>query len=459
LSKTMIIRAGKAFIPVEFFTSKSFSRVAGVDSKFDPKTRLLLVDHRSTVGPIRWFTYPGHTRVVLELDSKLRYQTRKRGRLGLDVTMPNGTIDWSERVDVGDGVLEFFHLTQEKKQARLTLKMQGGSDGHKILELKKPRRIVIDIARSKDRIMAAKSRRVGYESPASPKQNKRETRRARKLAKKAAKAAKAAKAGKTAVKKTVAVQASKPAKSVEAPISALGTVVPRRAGRFRIMVDPGHGGKDGGAVGRRGTLEKNINLYAARELVALLRQEDVFDVRLTRDSDKFIKLKNRSKISNDFNANLFVSIHCNAAEQRNLSGFEVYTLSERASDPGAERIAEFENSVLALEGEDIVRDEATEILYGMAKTEFINDSQQLAGLMARSISKRVDLRNRGVKQAAFYVLRGANQPAVLVEMAFLSNGRDEAKLQSKKYRRKLVEGVYAGIVSFVNNAKRAEEKR
>ncbi|PCI37753.1 MAG: hypothetical protein COB53_05700, partial [Elusimicrobia bacterium] len=448
LDKAMIVRAGKAFIPIGFFTTKAFVRLAGVDSKFDPKTRLLLVDHRSSVGPVRWFTYPGHTRIVLELDRKLRFQTRKRGRSGLDVTIPNGTIDWSERVDVGDGVLEFFHLTQEKKQARLTLKMQSGADGYKLLELKKPRRIVIDVARSKDRILAAKTRRVGYESPPSPKQTWREARRKKKLAKKAAK--------KAAKKKRARIKAAIATKEVTHPPAVRA---PQRAGRIRIMVDPGHGGKDGGAVGRRGTLEKDINLAASRELVALLRQEDVFDVRLTRDSDTFIKLKQRSALANNFNADLFVSIHCNAADSRALSGFEVYFLSERASDPEAERLAEFENSVLAMEGEDVVLDEAAELLYALARTEYINDAAEMAGLMTRSLSKRVDLRNRGVKQAAFYVLRGANQPAVLVEMAFLSNGRDEAKLQSKKYRRKLVEGMYAGILDFARRKDWLEGKR
>ena len=81
LDKAMIVRAGKAFIPIGFFTTKAFVRLAGVDSKFDPKTRLLLVDHRSSVGPVRWFTYPGHTRIVLELDRKLRFQIVVSARL------------------------------------------------------------------------------------------------------------------------------------------------------------------------------------------------------------------------------------------------------------------------------------------------------------------------------------------------------------------------------------------
>ena len=222
------------------------------------------------------------------------------------------------------------------------------------------------------------------------------------------------------------------------------------------MLDPGHGGKDGGAVGRRGTLEKDINLSAAKELALRLRENGNFDVRLTRDSDVFVKLGDRSKLANDFNAELFVSLHCNAADQRSLSGFEVYFLSERATDPEAERLAEFENSVLAMEGEDVVQDEAAQVLYAMAKNEFINHAAEMAGLMTREISKKVDLRNRGVKQAAFLVLRGANQPAVLVEMAFLSNSRDEAKLVSEKYRGNIVDGIYEGILDYVKRTRHSE---
>ena len=138
----------------------------------------------------------------------------------------------------------------------------------------------------------------------------------------------------------------------------------------------------------------------------------------------------------------------NANPNRGESGFEIYFLNEKASDAGAERLAEFENSVLALEDEENFEDGAATVLYAMAKSEFINDSAELAGIVSQTVTRRVDLKNRGVKQAAFYVLRGANSPAVLVEMAFLSNARDESKLQSEKYRRKIIEGLKAGIVDF-----------
>ena len=98
--------------------------------------------------------------------------------------------------------------------------------------------------------------------------------------------------------------------------------------------------------------------------------------------------------------------------------------------------------------DDVVEDAATAVLYALAKTEFINEAAELAGIVALSVGKRVDIPNRGVKQADFYVLRGANMPAMLIEMGYLTNARDEAKLQSEKYRSKMIEGICAGIISY-----------
>lgn len=414
MSKPMIVRASQAFIPVSFFTSKNFSDIAGVDSKFNAKTRLLLVDHRSTVGPLRWFTYEDHTRVVLELSKDLKYQTSKRGAYGYMVSIPNGTIDWSERIEIEDGVIKHLHLHQDAKKARLSLMMADNSDGLRIREFKNPRRIVIDVARRA-------ARRVAFEAPEPPPVVVRERLKKKRTTKKKAKV-----------------------KRGSVPATAMSST----SGVYRIAIDAGHGGRDGGAVGRRGTLEKDINLQAAKELARLLRQEGLFDVKLIRSEDVFVRLRERSKLANKYGADLFISLHCNANSSRAESGYEIYFLSERASDPEAERLAEFENSVLALEGEEDMEDGATSVLYALAKTEFINEAAELAGLMTQSLAKRVDIANRGVKQAAFYVLRGANAPAVLVEMGFLSNSRDEAKLQSRKYRRKIVEGLYAGIIEF-----------
>ncbi|MBI3297703.1 MAG: N-acetylmuramoyl-L-alanine amidase [Elusimicrobia bacterium] len=417
LPRPLLVRAGRAFVPVEFFADPAFAEAAGFETKFNPSTRLLLVDQRSNVGPMRWFTYPDHTRIVLELSEGLRYEANRREVGGYELAIVNGVIDWSERVDVGDGVVDSVHLTQDARQAVLSVGFLEGADGVKLMELPSPRRLVLDVARR----------------PGAPR---------------AARPAGASLPEKVAAK--APIKPAAPGASVieeKPPVPKAGV---RSKARYRIAVDAGHGGKDGGAVGRRGTLEKEINLSAALELVKLLEQEERFEVILVRPDDTFVKLGDRSKKANAASADLFLSLHSNSHPSRLESGFEVYFLSERASDPEAERLAEFENSVLEYEGAAEEGDEASSILVQMARNEFLNDAGELAGLVAKNLATRVDLANRGVKQAAFYVLRGASAPSILVEMGFLSNERDEAKLQSAKYRRRLVEGIYAGVVEFYN---------
>src|SRR5262249_20695768 len=156
----------------------------------------------------------------------------------------------------------------------------------------------------------------------------------------------------------------------------------------------------------RGTQEKDINLLAAQELARLLRQEGAFDVVLTRDNDTFVPLADRSKAANDSSADLFVSLHCNASRTPRDSGFEIYFESEKASDPEAQRVAEAENSSLELEGNKPAEDQAAQLLLGeLSKTEYMNSASEAAALVARSVARRVDIENRGVKQAGFYVLR------------------------------------------------------
>ncbi|MBI4349448.1 MAG: N-acetylmuramoyl-L-alanine amidase, partial [Elusimicrobia bacterium] len=120
-----------------------------------------------------------------------------------------------------------------------------------------------------------------------------------------------------------------------------------------------------------------------------------------------------------------------------------------ASDPEAERVAERENASLALESGGGAADaEAALLLHAMARTEFINDASVVAGIMSKALARTVPLPDRGVKQAAFYVLRGTNAPAVLVEMGFVSNPSEETKLDNKAFRRKIVDGIYGGIRDF-----------
>ena len=214
------------------------------------------------------------------------------------------------------------------------------------------------------------------------------------------------------------------------------------------MIDPGHGGKDPGAVGYRGTLEKDVALDVAKRLEKKIsRNMDVKTV-LTRDEDIFLKLDERKKIANDNNGSLFISIHANAASDRRASGFETFLIGPNKNE-AAVRVATRENAVLELEGfsgkkltnEDLIQ--AT-----IAQSAFASKSEQFAALVQEEIGKRVTSRNRGVKQAGFYVLWGASMPNVLVELGFISNLSEEKKLRSSQYRETLATAIFRAVEKY-----------
>jgi N-acetylmuramoyl-L-alanine amidase len=214
----------------------------------------------------------------------------------------------------------------------------------------------------------------------------------------------------------------------------------------RIVIDPGHGGKDPGTVGVHGTEEKNVNLWMGQELADALRDQD-FEVLMTRTDDTFIPLAHRTALANRYKADLFISLHCNASLSNKLSGFEVYILSEKASDPHAAAVARLENSALELEGKAPPAP-VQAVLRSLTKNAHINLAAQLGGIMDREVSEQLSIENAGLQQAAFYVLRGAEMPAVLVELGFLSNKAEEKKLKNKSYREKLIKAIAASIVEF-----------
>lgn len=217
----------------------------------------------------------------------------------------------------------------------------------------------------------------------------------------------------------------------------------------RIILDPGHGGKDPGATGPDGAFEKDINLRVALDLAETMRSTYGYEVLLTRMDDTFIPLEQRARLANKYNGDLFVSLHCNASESRKRQGFEVYFLSERASDPHSDDVARFENAVLALEGKEVPSpSRVKQVLRSLEITANINESSAVGALIDRHLADRLSEPSLGVKQAAFYVLRGAEMPAVLIEMAFISNRSQEALLQSAAFRKKMVEGIGAGIAAY-----------
>ena len=415
LDAPVLLRAAQAYAPLSFFLGEDFAAFSGMESQYDARTGLLTVERRSNVGTVRWFSYQDFTRVVLELKKPLGYTKAARGVRGVEVSIPFGVVEGQEQVQVGDGLVQGYALRQEAKAARLSVQFARPGLRWRVREFTEPRRLALEVSALEPEDAVRDQAPEAAPAPEGP--------------------AEAAAPAPAAVSTAPAAAPAAPA-----PAAALA--------RRRIVIDAGHGGKDGGATGVRGTLEKDINLAAAKELAKLLKEEKIFEVLLVRSDDTFVPLAERSRTANDARADLFVSLHCNAHRNPKENGFEVYSLSEQASDPEAARLAEFENSSLQLEGKSPSDESAALILHAMGKTENINASAELAALVSRALSRRVDLTARGVKQASFYVLRGTDAPAVLVEMAFVSNRRDEARLETRRTRRKIVDGIYAGLVDY-----------
>lgn len=217
----------------------------------------------------------------------------------------------------------------------------------------------------------------------------------------------------------------------------------------RIMLDPGHGGKDPGAIGRMGTQEKNIVLDIARRVQNHLVKKG-FEVSLTREGDEYVSLAQRAEKAARSKAQIFVSIHANWAENRAASGLETYFLSEAKTD--------WERAVAARENEVFERelanpfikkdDPVSLILADLAQHEFLIESSELALRIQESGLDLVHTDDRGVRQANFYVLRNIFMPAVLVECGFLSNRQEERLLRRPEYREKIARAIATGIAKF-----------
>lgn len=422
LDAAVMLRTSHAFIPMTFFLSEEFSAFAGVESVFNARTKFLSVERRSTVGSVRWFSYNDATRLTVELDKSLSYKSTSRGVGGVEFVFPFGSIASNENAQIEDGILGYYALNQRSNAVALAVKLEDSKVHWRVKEVAEPRRLVIDFYRGElPSLPAVETHPVAAPTVVAPAPKKEEE------------------------EAQSAPETAAPTSPSQGPVIVGGK---DDKVRRRIVVDAGHGGKDPGASGYHGTAEKDFNLLAAQELAKLLAQEKTFEVMLTRNDDTFVPLADRSRLANEFGADLFISLHCNASRKRQDEGFEVYFQSETSSDPEAQKVADLENSSIELEGKTTQDAQAEMILGELSKTEFINASSEWAALLARDIGKRVDVENHGVKQAGFYVLRGTHAPAVLFEMAYITNKSDEAKLESKKIRRKIVDGVYAGILDY-----------
>jgi N-acetylmuramoyl-L-alanine amidase len=216
-----------------------------------------------------------------------------------------------------------------------------------------------------------------------------------------------------------------------------------------LVIDPGHGGHDVGAVGPTGLQEKELALDIARRVAALLQEELGVRAVLTRAKDQFIGLRERTALANRERADLFVSIHVNAAPVAAATGTETYFLSNEATDGAARRAAEYENRLISLDGPRNGQPEVLRsILWDLAQSDFQQESSRVAEALQNHLDRALRRPSRGVKQAPFYVLGGAAMPAVLVEIGFISNPQDEQRLRDDGYRDRIARALAAGIAAY-----------
>jgi N-acetylmuramoyl-L-alanine amidase len=220
----------------------------------------------------------------------------------------------------------------------------------------------------------------------------------------------------------------------------------------RVVIDPGHGGHDTGAIGRAGTREKDIALAISKKLKAELTRAGL-EVVMTRDDDTFVKLEDRTRFANRNKGDLFISIHCNSAPSRSLRGVETYTLNTSA-DRYSIRLAARENAASEKGISDLQL-----ILADLATKANTEESTRLAkrvqGEIVSSLKSRYGgVKDLGTKEALFFVLLGAKMPAILVETSFLSNAEEERLLRSDAYQQELASAIADGVHEFLGERRR-----
>jgi len=240
-----------------------------------------------------------------------------------------------------------------------------------------------------------------------------------------------------------------PAEAAAAAAAATRAPAVADAGLRTVVIDPGHGGAETGAQGPGGAFEKDVTLQIARKLRAMLVNSLGLQVFLTRDRDEDVDLDTRTSVANNYKADLFISIHANASRARAAAGTEVYFLSYQASDEESRRLAQAEGAIAP--PVDPVAGAAPDlalILWDMAQAEHLEESSSLASRIQEEVAVVRGSEGRGVKQAPFRVLVGAAMPAVLVEVAFISNPDEEKLLTSDAFQTKVATALMRGIARY-----------
>jgi N-acetylmuramoyl-L-alanine amidase len=252
--------------------------------------------------------------------------------------------------------------------------------------------------------------------------------------------------------KFVAVKAKSPKKKPTLRVAKNSTISKVQANRKTpvVVLDAGHGGKDYGAKGAHGIFEKDLNLQISKQVKTILQSRYHYKVIMTRKNDTFIELKDRGKIANQHNADLFVSIHANAAKRKSAKGIETYYLGSGSNEQALET-AERENGDLV---HSVADDAVQEILASLISNMKINDSSRLAAVVQKRLHKTMSkkfsgIQNLGVKEGPFFVLHDTNMPSILVEVGFVTNRQEGQHLKSKVYQKWLADSIARGIHDYL----------
>ncbi|HEY3151018.1 MAG TPA: N-acetylmuramoyl-L-alanine amidase [Candidatus Binatia bacterium] len=367
---------------------------------------------KAQVTGLRFLSWNGYTRIMLDLSQETKYEVRRlkedpaKGmppRIYIDVMGARLALVSKEPVPVEDGLLRQVRLGQYSPDVvRVVLDMNSLRD-HKTSLLTDPYRLVIDVYGQKTQESAA-------------------------------------------VKEVVRTPTTD-GRGVVAKVNNPSTAAPATSGLRKIVLDPGHGGKDPGALGAGGIAEKDIVLSIAKKLAAKLRNEMRVEVVLTRKDDRFVELEDRTKLANKENADLFISLHVNASENAEAKGIETYYL-DNTTDEAAIRLAARENSTSRKNISDLQF-----ILSDMTQNMKLEDSITLAHRLQSSMVSGMgqamgDVRDLGVKKALFHVLVGARMPSVLVEMFFISNRSEGRAMNQATYQDAMVDALFEGIQKY-----------
>ncbi len=452
------------YVPMPFVSSKDFSVFASADLTWNPKKASLVDDPRVNLRMPQVEKVDGLYRISLDVNPVAPPQLIEQSNKQIWLRFSRAVTEGSQ-VYEGDTVISAVRVTQKHHATDFIVQLGENVRESDVYFDDGRRKLVIDVQPLHDVPEAVAEATAAVPAPKAPTQTAVKPASAPiSPAVKPVPATKAAALPRKAEKR-LPIVVSHPVPVIPVITAAPGTrephlrATPSRSSHERIfVVDAGHGGMDCGAIGVRGTMEKDINLAVARAVAKELRKQKGVRVIMTRDRDVFVPLTQRTVIANAANADLFVSIHCNSSLSSKGRGFEAYFLSPDATDRAAAAVARVENSVVSLEAQKGSNsNKLNELLASMAVYNFLNESSKFAGIVSKSIRSRSNVESAEVKEANFSVLRGAQMPSVLLELEYLSNPVTELQLRSSRFQNQLVKGIVEGVMNYDRHYRQERE--